>query len=282
MGYTLEQTVFEMGREQKRLIPVEDGKWVVPYVRSGYTDEALYDADGMTVWRERSDWSYTVVGSKLPVRHVLESSTKRTHDSREHYSRGSSGTALVSDQPFGAILTTEENGRERFGLHFSCARQVHKGELGQRPVINRPRFAREAPESDAVVSSLTERPIRRRDLRRGKIGWARLADVAALLGMGEKELILRYVRFAHAEHAILDVRFAAGFEEIHGKPAREPERFSAYALEKLFARDLSTAWVRKGFACTALYLHHLGHVPEPHVNAPPRVEIHSDAAAVSQ
>ncbi|MFA5854631.1 MAG: hypothetical protein WC866_06190 [Patescibacteria group bacterium] len=281
MGYTLEQTVIEMGQEQKRLIPVEDGKWVVPHVGTGHSSDEEWDDDHTPVSSERTTLDYTVIGPE-PARHVLNRVGWNNHYHGGKSSRSSCSNALIGDQPFGAILTEKENGRERFGMLFVCARQVHKGELGQRPVINRPRFAREAPVSDAVMSTRTDRPIPRRDRRRGHVGWARLADVAALLGMDTKELVLRYVRFAHAEHAILDVRFVEGFDEIHRKPARAPERFSAYALEKLFARDLSTAWIRKGFACTALYLHHLGHIPEPHVNAPPRVEIHSDAVAVSQ
>lgn len=276
-GYSLERKVYDGRSEQTILIPIEDGKWVVPHVGTSRSDEAVYDEQGGLLHSERLASAYVVVGSE-PVRHVLARSSTRFPG----HSYSGSSNALVGDRPFGVILTEEENGHEQFGLRFVCARQVHKGQLGQRPVIARPRFAREAPVSDAVVSTLTERPIRRRDRRRGKVGWTCMTDVAALLGMDAKELILRYVRFAHAEHAVLDVHFAERFEEIHSKPARQPERFSAYALEKLFARDLGTAWIRKGFACTALYLHHLGHIPEPHVNEAPRVESARDAVAASQ
>jgi hypothetical protein len=274
-GYSLERKVHDGRSEQTLLIPVEDGKWVVPHVGTSYSYEAVYDEQGGLLHSERLVSAYVVVGSE-PVRHVLARSSTRFVAHRG----GGSNNALVGDRPFGVILTEEENGHEQFGLRFVCARQIHKGELGQRPMIVRPRFAREAPASDAVVSSLTERPIRRRDLRRGKIGWARLADVAALLGMDAKELILRYVRFVHAEHAVLDVHFAERFEEIHGKPARQPEHFSAYALEKLFSRDLDTAWIRKGFACTALYLHHLGHVPEPHPTVMSRTELVRETSVI--
>lgn len=263
--FFLEHKVREGGREiVKSRTQVEDGLWVA-HVTTGHMllDEWDDDDTGAQHYSEREEYRYRIIGPEPHDRHVLEASNSRHTRSGLRSSQGSCSIALVGKQSFGAILFTTSDGVEAPGLHFVCSRQVHKGELGRRPEIKRPRFAREAPVSDAEVSFRTERPIRRRDQRRGQVGWARLEEAAQLIGMKPEELVRRYFRFTHAEHPALEVRWADGFAEINRQPAKPTERFGPSALDALFARGLGKAWIRKGFACTALYLHHLGHVPEP-------------------
>lgn len=268
-GFTLEQRTDD-GEGTTRLIPVEDGKWIVPHVGTGASNEEEWEDDGgddggygyVMLQQINETSTYKVVGPE-PIRHVLSRFRTSNNWHGGRCSHTSSSSALVGDRPFGVILETSENGRPGIGSVFVCSRQVHKGELGHRPEIVRPRFAREAPETDAVVSHVTGRPIKSRDRRRGHVGWARLTDVAELVGLGVDELVRRYARFAHAVGHALDVRFAERREEIHLQPPRMPMRFAAYRIEELFMHDLRTAWVRKGFACTVLYLHHFGYVPVP-------------------
>ena len=170
--------------------------------------------------------------------------------------------------------STVANGRSVGGAYFHCARQVHKGELGRRPEIARPAFARQGrgdilypKEHNAYRAEFGAPPVSRRDMRRGKKGWARLTDVARIVGMSPEEVVSRYFLFTHAEYPMLDVLFRERREDIHCQvlPYDAVERFgSSDVVQRLFCRpDFAHAWIRQGFALTVLYLSRFGHVPDP-------------------
>lgn len=253
----------QSGRPIKRQVAIPDGKWVV-HASTAFSKEEMWDdsveGNPTCTVEERTR---RVVGPEPGQKYALDRRHSRRHwrDGSSVY--GSSFCLLVGDQPFGVVLEKKEDGQRVEGLWFSCARQIHKGELGRRPQITRPQFAREAPREDIPeVSNLTGKPIRQRDRRRGKYGWARLADVAALVGMTPEEMVRRYFAFTDAEHPRLQVLFGTR-EQIHGQriPWDSWTTFYELGLPQLFDCDPSTIWIRQGFANVVLYLHHFGYIP---------------------
>ncbi len=250
---------FEIVREgsSEVVAVIPDGKWVVSassYLSRDQGDEYI---------EERRT---SVVGPRPEHRYNIYVTRGQTTSVTHYY--------LVGDAPFGVIREQRVFGKRDGGLYFSCARQVHKGELGRRPQIVRPQFVREDPGRDLEAVSGNGNRIKARDRRRGKFGWARLTDVAALIKMNEGELLQRYIDFSHAEHVELPVIFADTAEEIRGKrisgfipkdAPRQIQCFGSWQMEELLTRvgrDASKVWIRQGFALTVLYLHHLGHIPQ--------------------
>jgi hypothetical protein len=252
----------EQGRPVHREVTIPDGKWVL-WVSTRSEGSDNYDFESEDVWSEtREDW-YLVVGPAPGTRYTLDRSRySRFWDYGGAYSR-SSHYCLVGDEPFGAIIEVKEDGQRAGGLWFSCARQIHKGELGRRPQIVRPQFARQAPPDMAEVSPLTERAIKARDRKRGKHGWAQLIELAGLVRMDPEELVRRYFDFADAKYGALQVLFAERREQIHGQRVEwnSWQKFREEDLPRLFDRDPSTIWVRQGFSLAVLYLQAFGHIP---------------------
>ncbi|MFH1620824.1 MAG: hypothetical protein ABIB04_01935 [Patescibacteria group bacterium] len=254
----------DRGKKTHRDVVIPDDKWVV-FASSHLSEERWYADDTCSPdehsWREGT---YTVIGDKPNIRYVLDSYSSRRHYSNGSHCSRSTSYYLVGDVPFGVILEKKEDGERDGGLWFSCARQVHKGELGRRPIITRPQFARETFESIPEISPITEKPIRPRDQKRGKVGWTRLREVAGIAGMKPEELVHRYFDFTDAERPRLCVLFAKDRTEIHCRPVpwRSWQEFSLENLPALFDRDPDTIWIRQGFALAVLYMHSLGYCPD--------------------
>lgn len=255
---------FAGGQVETRDVVVPDGKWVVE-VRTSMDEQVNRNwedgsFEGVDVWEKK----FSVVGWKLYNPYTLAQSSSHKEDENHR----SAVYMLVADEPFGVITEELENGVRTGGLHFSCARQVHKGELARRPQITRPQFVRGTFDGINEISGRTNEPIPPRDRRRGKHGWARLSDVAELVGMSRGEMLSRYFAFTHAESPWLDV-IIGGRGDIHGRKIA-PGQIKSYnnpASHEAWAYELMTqeVWIRQGFALTILYLHYLGYVPPlPH------------------
>lgn len=278
----------EQGKPVHRTVEVPDGKWVCSAgTRFSLTVE--WDEDDETTFYESEEDDYTVVGGVKPDRYIMGRSRGGRSDRGGKTSWGTTDSQLVADQPFGVVHVRKTNGEPSSYLSFRAARQIHKGELGRGLDFPRPRFAREANPClvEGHVSYVTEKPVHKRDIRRGKMGWARLAEAAALAGYSPEEFVRRFYAFADSDgrglHAIPD----ASHEDIHGKvPShgftrefferelfREAPtgclavRYQERDLPELFDRDPSRVWLRRGFVLAALSLHHLGYQPSAAVKA---------------
>lgn len=247
-------------------VTVPDGKWVLE-IHSHSFQEHMDDGDdvGYTPGYNNSAWrTNKVVGPEPQVRYLLDQDRNRQSWTGGGSTRSSKCQLLVGDQPFGVITDVgEDNASSNTGgRYFSCARQIHKGELGRRPQITRPQFVREAFAGMSEVSGRTGEPIPNRDRRRGKKGWARLAEVAALVGMSSEEMAWRYFAFTDAECPELPVIFGSR-EQIAGQKIRPEQlaRFREDNLPQLFYHDPQEVWIRQGFALTILYLKHFGYEP---------------------
>ncbi len=252
----------ERGQVVYREVEIPDGQWIV-FASSFISEEVEYRNENPDL-NSSEVRSYTIVGPAPQMRYIHDrSSNRRDYSNGFHRSRYGCSW-LVGAEPFGIICDKKENGRRVGELWFSCARQVHKGELGRRPVIARPQFARPAFEfSTEKLSPVTGKPFKARDRRRGKEGWARLTDVAELAHLAPKELVRRYFDFADHGGPCLQVLFAARREEIHCQAVRHGswQTFGLDDLPALFDRDPSTIWIRQGFALAVLYMRSFGYVP---------------------
>ncbi|MFC1787715.1 hypothetical protein ACFLZY_00650 [Patescibacteria group bacterium] len=256
--------VDQQGRPIKTTMTIPDGQWVVLGVYSFSETERSWedDCEGEEYCYHRSS-RFEIVGAE-PRRILMDQSRSNKHYHNDSFSRTSAVYAFVGDEPFGVVTWQIENGAEG-GWYFTCARQIHKGELGRRPEMVRPQFAREAPlvfpDEEGQVSPITGKPIKARDRRRGKTGWARLRDLSYVTDLDPRELVERYFDFTHSEYPALQVLFATSREEIHGQEVKYNswQTFRADQLDELFEHDLTTIWVRKGWASVVLYLHHFGY-----------------------
>lgn len=264
----------EHGRRVEELVVVQDGTWVA-FASARYWSEHEYGAcEGGAEDHLRSEGSrFTIVAgaARERVKRIVLSSNRGSRYGVDFSSRwGSSFSMYLCDQPFGVISENTEDGRMVGGAYLHCARQVHKGELGRRPPFQRPQFAREAPSrmiTSHVAAWRRERglpPVKPRDQRRGKRGWTRLTDVAALIRMDPEGLVRRYFAFTDVREPALHVIFAHTREEIHCQRIVYGSwtTYNWYDLPELFeAGGLEDAWIRQGFANTVLLLHRFGHVP---------------------
>jgi len=242
----------------------QDGHWVVPSltISSHLEDSDGCPEGGQLGWSHEEADEFAVVAEAGAVvkqykldewrdpRGALED---RTVDSGRRL-------AFASDQPFGVITWKTVDGQRVGGEYFYCARQVHRGELGRRPQIKRPQFARQAPEFPPF-----EAGTRQRDRRRGKVGWARLADVAKLAGMNACEMVERFFPFTDKRQPKLHVLTERDREHIHCQQLLSGawQTVSFGELPELFGdHDMSRMWIRAGFAATVLYLRSLGYTPD--------------------
>jgi hypothetical protein len=173
---------------------------------------------------------------------------------------------LVGTEPF-AIVRMSLRWRENVGgMYFQPARQVHKGELGRKPPLETPLFAREAPDT---VHDWTKP----RDRKRGHIAWAKLTEVAEMAGLTPQQVLLDYWPFVDYKYdkdwdyePRMDVLFTTKREDIHCRVVDKRIRaeFTEKQLRELVAGGFSAwdkFWVRKGFAKVVLYLQHFGKTP---------------------
>lgn len=255
----------EDGMPVYRDVEISDGRWVIEVAPGDQGGEQPGESFNLT------RWSYEIVGPKPTAEHVL-----RLGYGDYHFEGGMSwhrriASMLVCDQPFGVIKTvssTDTGAVSGSSTAFESARQIHKGELGQFPPFPTPRFVREGRKLNVPEGEIITRTCRRA-LRRNSTRWARLVEVAAIVGMPHQQLVERFYPFGNTEGHGLPVLFAATPEEIHGKviPNDSVKRFGEAQFPQLFDRNPATIWVRRGFARTMLCLHHLGYDP----NATPKV-----------
>jgi len=186
-------------------------------------------------------------------------------------------TLRIGDKPFGYTVADEEdvdltvyppvlgpNGRRT----LFCARQVHRGELGQTVPIERLNYVRQALEPD-------ESPSVRRRRKHGQRGWIRLDDLAAATGLRSADIVYGFWNYSGHLHwrdgrcvgVMLDIVRASSEDMIK---ETNPVIFSVTAEEignllggwhgqYFYAKDV---WVRRGFAYTVLRLLALGVRPE--------------------
>lgn len=260
-------------RPMKQRIEIANGKWIAP-VSTYNSRETVGEGEepplGMLVCAEiiSREQSFCVVGCEPSERRLSNRHNLNTGTPSGCITGKLADFFLVGDKPFGVVVekkeTTQSIGKPETvqrGFWFTCARQVHKGELGHRPPITRPQFAHEAPDLPAANSE--GKPISARDRRRGKRGWARLTDVAKLIGKEPEETICRYFPFTDTDSPALQVLFAHKREEIHGQliPYGSWQTFKLVDIPRLFDRDPAIIWIRQGFANVILYLHYFGHLP---------------------
>jgi len=180
---------------------------------------------------------------------------------------------LICDKPFGIVEReyaeprTYDNPDPSVRRRLLCARQVHKGELGQSVNIPRLSYVRQAFEP-GTRSSVTKS----RERRRSNRGWVRLIDLVKVTNLEVEDIVFGFWEFSgHLNYrflnkdqvggTLLDMVVASSPDDIKGKC---PEVFSTTQLEALGMIDdsLEDLWVRRGFADTVLRLIALGVRPE--------------------
>lgn len=171
---------------------------------------------------------------------------------------------LVSARPFAVALVESETGDSLPGRRLKVARQVYKGELGATPPMAKPKFAIEGPYP-------------RRDRRSNKSGWARLTEVAAMVGLTPEQMLWDYWSFIDYEWRSesessagrsrgLEIVEAVTRDEIHNHQL-DSSRIKRFWREEIVQltptgdHPWGQYWIRKGTANTILYLHHFGYVP---------------------
>ncbi|PIP60451.1 hypothetical protein COX00_03105 [Candidatus Uhrbacteria bacterium CG22_combo_CG10-13_8_21_14_all_47_17] len=245
-----------LGEKRTQDIEVPDGKWVA---RASVLRE-IEDGEELTRghYHEEDAGLYRIIGTKPEEKYTTETSEDNASYKGIRNSSLYRVFMLVGSEPFGIVIYETTNSKRVGGLYFESARQVHKGELGRGLKVAMPTCAREAREPDP------EDPQPRRDRRRHYACWARLSEVAALMGLSTKEVLERFHLFADADARGVPVLFASKRDEIHGKVISKSavKRFKEAEFPQLFDRDLSTIWVRQGFAKTVLRLHALNYTPD--------------------
>ncbi|MEI7512580.1 MAG: hypothetical protein WCK01_03930 [Candidatus Uhrbacteria bacterium] len=233
------------GKPIHRLIEVPEGKWALT-IATGHLCAEEWDEFHEVGYTETTDDGYVIIGETKPTKYMIVRNGGRRHDHGFSSSWSTSESTFTADEPFGAILTTRENGVLSRHASFVAARQIHKGELGQYPAFPSPTYAREA-----------------RDLQHHHARWARLIDIAELINMSPQDLVNRFYPFADTNGRGLPVLFVVSRDDIHGKiiPSEAVEQIYDTEFARLFDRDPATIWVRQGFANTVICLHHLGYQP---------------------
>lgn len=183
-------------------------------------------------------------------------------------------TLLVSDKPFGFVSVCDHS-RPSYEsapamplrMRLYCARQVHKGELGQTVPIPRLPYVRQAfePGKKPMVHKARER-------KRSNLGWVRLSDLCYAAQLTPRDLIFGYWRYSgHLNYRylekdqdggqLLDIVVAASSADIRREV---PTVVSATQHEaaSLICESVEDIWVRRGFAYTVLRLLALGVRPE--------------------
>ena len=168
-------------------------------------------------------------------------------------------TLYICDKPFGFIarhddLDYSDTPKSELRKTLVCARQVHKGELGQSVPIPQLKY------------------VRADDKKRGN-GWVRLTDLAQAAGLSVEDIVFGFWQYSgHCNYSsynndqnggqLLDIVDASSEYEIRHKL---PVIYSltkagmARFLEEIF---IDRIWVRRGFAYTVLRLLTLGVRPE--------------------
>lgn len=222
---------FEQTLTERREYPftVLDGSWVVETAYRWYPNYGIF-------------WSYYVVG---PEPQSIELDPRHFSFGRGHFQ----SILLVGTEPFGVIEARKDNWKMMPGRYFKCSRQIRNGQLGPKPDVKKPEFAIEGNHS-------------RRDPRRNATAWARLVDVAKIIGMSPVETVLAHFDFTDREEPQFQVTFAKDRNEIHGKvvppeaivTVKRPGILDFLGFSVDVAGGLQNVWVRKGWAMTVLYL----------------------------
>lgn len=187
---------------------------------------------------------------------------------------------VVSDKPFG-IVHISKDVDEKWG-RFHPARQIHKGELGRKPGVSKPRFAQKIRQAGQSAES-----------------WCRLAELAEIMGMESRNVLGSYFSFAPimkdanpylSLSALVANDESELFEDdkVMTMVLQSPERVGSVEDDDEFLLSLrlrkrypqfaerrrqhfvrswqdsrlefEKLWVRASWAMTALYLHQFGYV----------------------
>jgi hypothetical protein len=224
--------------------------------------------DGKWVMERPSGWAWMIVGTdKSDVDHL-----------RYTDKHGIRHVLYISDKPFGYIVAEEDDvdrsvhpAVPKGPRRLVYARQIHKGELGHGPTIERLPYVRQAYEADTKHNV-----IKARERRRG-YGWVRLADLVEATGLSNEDIVFgywdysghrnyRYYSNGQTGGVLLDIVRALSKDEIEGSV---PTVFSVTQSEAgellggwnghwFYTDDV---WVRRGFAYTVLRLQALGVQP---------------------
>jgi len=186
--------------------------------------------------------------------------------------RGVRYTLRVSNKPFGYVIADKDyvdssDFMSTVRKTLVCARQIHKGELGQTVPIPRVDYVRQ-PLDPGQKPSVRKA----RDRRRGNLGWVRLGDLGEAVGTynpdRQIELVLNYWQFSGHLHYENFQRVGTLVDTVWGSSldirlgdiqvvSMTPEEFRREA-----GLDTSELWIRRGFAYTILRLLALGIRPE--------------------
>lgn len=162
-------------------------------------------------------------------------------------------------RPFGLVT------RNRGGRMLTCARQVHKGELGQAVPIPTVGYVRQ-PFKDGEKPTVTHAHQR----RRGQHGWVMLGELAEAAGAGYDpnkwlQLVLDYWDFSlqrvgwPEELIVLKLAWGSKLDiQVRDTDERLMTRDEFWQLG-----DPSELWVTGGFAKTVLRLQALGYKLTP-------------------
>jgi hypothetical protein len=230
---------------------VPNGKWVMDY-RPGWGPSWLVGAE----WNDIEEVNLTGKSGQF-------------YDTR---------TLYICDKPFGFIarhddLDYSDTPKSELRKTLVCARQLHKGELGQTVPTPRLRYVRQAFEPDTKQNVW-----KARERKRSNYGWVRLTDLATAAGMRPVDLVFDFWQYSgHCNYSsynndqnggqLLDIIIAWTDDDIRHKcpnvrSTTQSEMMELARLGFLNARFMNPIYVRRGFAYTVLRLLALGVRPE--------------------
>jgi hypothetical protein len=208
---------------------------------------------------EGRTWKWGVMGSHGIKPQTLNLGSEHGEQYRD--------TLLFSPTPFLVVEpTVYDDDHQPQGAYLQRARRIHNGELGEYVPCELPLVAREASDRDNEWTS-------KRDRKRGHIGWVRLTEAADLLQLTVERFLLGHWLFVDAsdrrgfvtefKDVRIDMIAASSRDQIHRQKVADSMRcdFTRAGIEEMLAdarTDWSQYWVRRGFARTALLLHHYG------------------------
>lgn len=182
-------------------------------------------------------------------------------------------TLYICDKPFGFIarhddLDYSNTPKSELRKTLVCARQVHKGELGQSVPTPRLKYIRQAFEPDTKHNVW-----KARERKRSNYGWVRLTDLAAAAGLTYEDIVFGFWQYSgHCNYSsynndqnggqLLDIVTAESDHDIRGKVPTVWSATQAGARDYVTPVFADLLYVRRGFAYTVLRLLALGVRPE--------------------
>lgn len=246
----------------EKMVTIDEGRWVVSASTLSHAEE-YRNSQGM-LEREVRERTYTIVGPKPREQYLIAG--QRTSNVSNTGSKVvfEGEILLVGDEPFGIISEVQkEGGRGLPGKLFTCCRQIQNGKIGEKPPIATPLLAWEAPNQASIETfgnKIFHRYIHR---ERGKHRWASFQDVTRIMKMDPVDAMLGYFPFSSVNHPELEVFYSTRAEEVGGRLVIFGTWEWLQESDMLYhaQRELSTVWIRPGFAMTMLYLYYFGYIP---------------------